>query len=151
MHNAHAHFNINSNYFISVIFERFHVIVGTPKEIVAMINKRRLNMSGITLAVFEDVDVTMTTGLVKESILKEYSGRLVLSCVENTLELAKIQTTHEYDIIVHKDSMTIREAFIKCENSDKIVVVNNVYNVLKRLDVQAIVFCRVSRQILFVQ
>lgn len=102
-------------------------------------------MNDINLTIFEDVDVTMTTKVVKKNILNGYSGRLVLACMESTLELAKSQTSHDYDVILHKNTMNICQSFIKWESPEKMLAVYAVYNAIKSRDnAQAIVFCQVS-------
>lgn len=144
-------FVINSNYFIIVGSSSAHVIVGAPKEVVALIKKGLLDMNDIRLAFFEDVDVTMTTTLVKENILKGYSGRLILSCVPDSLEIAKLYNPSctDIDIIVQYESMDISTAFIKCETAEKLSIVVDVYNTLREVVHlpdplrQSIVFCQV--------
>lgn len=110
-----------------------------------MIKERLLNMNDIRLIIFEDVDVTMTTQLVKNYILREYKQRLVLSCLHPTLHLAieHSPVKDNQDIISHNDPMVIMEAFIKCNHAQKILAVITTYNELQKFGGKAIVFCRV--------
>lgn len=93
----------------------------------------------------------MTTTLVKENILKGYSGQLILSCVSDSLETAKLYNPSctNIDIIAQYESMDISTAFIKCETAEKLSIVVDVYNTLREVVHlphplrQSIVFCQV--------
>lgn len=121
-----------------------HVLVGSPKEIISLKILRLFNVEQLSMCGFDDGDLIITTKLIKENIIANLKNTCRKILISSTVQNFDFRFLVPYS--VHRDSspMNVVERFAHCGTDyDKLVAILNIYDVMKRFNSQAIIFCEV--------
>lgn len=117
-----------------------HLLVGSPKEIVAFKKMQLFNAEKISLCIFDGADAVVTTKLVNDNIINCVAkSRKIL--ISSTIDKTNVDFLKPY--IVHSDDLPINlnHAYVfRQTNQEKLIALLTVNIVITRLNIQGIVF-----------
>lgn len=120
------------------------MLVGPPKEIVSLNRLRLFNVEQLTMCGFDDGGAIITTQLIRSNIiehLKDHCRKILISSAVQNMDFRFL-----VPYTVHRDQspLNVVQRFANCStNYEKLVAILNVYDVMKRFNAQAIIFCEV--------
>lgn len=118
-----------------------HVIVGTPKEIVAYRLMRLFDIEKIVLCILDDADAINTTKLIQQHILHQLQGQLIMLS-SYRFKLGPVTNCHRMEYLAPLNCI---QYYLNVNDvCEKVEAIVEVYNVLVRTNTKGIIFCKVS-------
>lgn len=121
-----------------------HVLVGTPKEMVALKNKRSIDFRHIKMCILDDADTVFTSNLVKNEIVHQLNDTCKKVLISSATVHLSMDLMIPYDVHVDIVQPNAIHCFAICSTVfDKVKAILAAYDEIKRFKVQGIIFCQV--------
>lgn len=124
-----------------------HILIGTPKEVVALSIVRAFCIETISMCILDDADVINTTNLVQSNILLKLTNcQKVL--VSSTSLHGAMTGVDNCEFIKDNQPKNTMQFVVKCQDvPDKINAIIAIYKALKACNGKGFVFMNVSYSI----